>query len=170
MLTTIPMNAATIRAPVPSDLAAMLALNNAHEKELGALNAEQLERLVGISFHTRIGDRADGFIIALEQGADYASPNYRWFSERFVRFAYIDRVVVGASARKSGLGRKFYEDVVNAALTAGHGILACEVNSDPPNPVSDAFHAALGFEEIGRARIVERGKTVRYLVRTLREN
>jgi predicted GNAT superfamily acetyltransferase len=37
---------------------------------------------------------------------------------------------------------------------------------DPPNPVSDAFHRALGFTEIGRAALAN-GKTVRYLEREL---
>jgi predicted GNAT superfamily acetyltransferase len=145
----------------------MLALNNAHAAELGALTPEALSHLVDVSFRTRVADAGDAFIIALEQGADYQSPNYRWFSERFPRFAYIDRVAVAPSARKKGIGRAFYFDLIEAALRAGHDILACEVNSDPPNPVSDAFHVALGFQEIGHARIVERGKTVRYLTRRL---
>src|ERR1700678_1240817 len=136
-----------------SDLRHMLALNNAHAAELGALTREALAHLVDVSFRTRVADAGDAFIIALEQGADYASPNYRWFGERFPRFAYIDRVVVAAGARKKGLGRAFYFDLMRAALRAGHDVLTCEVNSDPPNPVSDAFHSALGFQEIGRARI-----------------
>lgn len=159
-----------LRAPTLSDLTAMLALNNAHAAELGALTREALSHLVDVSFRTRVADGGDAFIIALEQGADYASPNYRWFAERFPRFAYIDRVAVAASARKKGLGRAFYFDLMQAALRAGHGVLTCEVNSDPSNPVSDAFHSALGFQEIGRARIEERGKTVRYLVKPLRED
>jgi predicted GNAT superfamily acetyltransferase len=158
-----------LREPTSSDLAPLLALNNAHAAELGALTAEQFAHLVGISFRTRINDTAEAFLIALEQGADYASPNYLWFSERFDRFAYIDRVAVAASARRQGLARAFYLDLIDAALAHGHEVLTCEVNSDPPNPVSDAFHAALGFTEIGRARIAERGKTVRYLVKPLRD-
>jgi predicted GNAT superfamily acetyltransferase len=159
-----------LRASTSSDLPLMLALNNAHAAELGALTPDALSRLVDISFRTRVADNCDAFVIALEQGADYTSPNYRWFSERFPRFAYIDRVAVAASARKKGLGRAFYCDLIEAAQDAGHDILACEVNCDPPNPVSDAFHAALGFREIGRARIVERSKTVRYLILPLRED
>ena len=156
-----------LRTPTPSDLPALLALNNAHAAELGELTPDQLARLFDISFRSRVAGAADGFVIALEQGADYGSPNYRWFGERFSRFAYIDRVVVAAGARKAGVGRAFYGDLIEAALRAGHDILACEVNIEPPNPTSDAFHATLGFREIGRARIAERGKTVRYLVRPL---
>jgi len=159
-----------LRAPTPSDLPALLALNNAHATELGALSGEALAHLVDISFRTRMTDGADAFVIALQQGAKYESPNYRWFAERFTRFAYIDRVVVAASARKAGVGRALYYDLIEAALRAGHDILACEVNVEPPNPASDAFHAALGFQEIGRMRIVERNKTVRYFVRPLRED
>ena len=42
-------------------------------------------------------------------------------------------------------------------------ILCCEVNIDPPNPVSDAFHAFFGFVEVGWAFLPDRGKSVRYL-------
>jgi predicted GNAT superfamily acetyltransferase len=37
----------------------------------------------------------------------------------------------------------------------------------PPNPASDAFHAALGFAEVGSARLFDGMKTVRYLARPL---
>ena len=70
-------------------------------------------------------------------------------------------------------GRTVEVDAVLArpdVLSLRIGNRACEVNCDPPNPVSDAFHAALGFREIGRARIVERSKTVRYLILPLRED
>jgi predicted GNAT superfamily acetyltransferase len=39
----------------------------------------------------------------------------------------------------------------------------CEVNATPPNPASDAFHARLGFEEIGAAHLKK--KTVWYFSR-----
>jgi uncharacterized protein len=45
--------------------------------------------------------------------------------------------------------------------------VVCEVNSDPPNPVSDAFHLAMEFIEVGRAAIRQGSKTVRYLAREL---
>ena len=45
--------------------------------------------------------------------------------------------------------------------------VVCEVNREPPNPASDAFHAALGFSEVGLAAIHGGSKTVRYLARAL---
>ena len=36
-----------------------------------------------------------------------------------------------------------------------------------PNPASDAFHAALGFSEVGGGAIHGGAKTVRYLTRVL---
>ena len=44
--------------------------------------------------------------------------------------------------------------------------MTCEVNSDPPNPASDVFHAAMGFSVTGEA-LLDNGKTVRYMARLL---
>jgi predicted GNAT superfamily acetyltransferase len=45
-------------------------------------------------------------------------------------------------------------------------MICCEVNLDPPNPASDAFHASLGFHEIGSAAM-SNGKVVRYLTKVI---
>ena len=150
-----------------ADLAAMLALNNAHATELGPLDSGSLARLVAIAMQVRIAGAMDGFLIGLDETADYASPNFLWFRARFDRFAYIDRVVVAEAARGRGIARALYEDFFAAARTAGQARVTCEVNYDPPNPTSEAFHAALVFEEIGRATLADRGKSVRYLSRAL---
>jgi predicted GNAT superfamily acetyltransferase len=39
--------------------------------------------------------------------------------------------------------------VVDAARAAGRAEVTCEVNLDPPNPGSEAFHARLGFKQVG---------------------
>jgi hypothetical protein len=57
--------------------------------------------------------------------------------------------------------------VFSQASNAGHDRIVCEVNLHPPNLASDAFHAALGFVEVGKAVIEGGEKTVRYLSRTL---
>jgi len=105
--------------------------------------------------------------MAFDQDADYDSPNYLWFRERYPRFVYVDRIVVAPAMRKCGLANRLYEDLFRVAKDAGHDRVVCEVNSDPPNPASDAFHAALGFVEVGHASIHGGTKTVRYLARPL---
>lgn len=150
--------------------AAALALTAAHEVETGPLDASALAGLLGMACAAPAlaeGDALLGFAIALPPGAAYASPNYAWVAARLDRFAYVDRVIVAPAARGRGVGRALYAAVGDAARAAGLARIACEVNLDPPNPGSDAFHAALGFREIGTAHLPDRGKTMRYLVRDL---
>ena len=146
---------------------AMLALNNAHARQLSWLEPERLEQLVEQAFLARrIGD-LDAFMLALDQDARYDSPNFLWFCARYPRFVYVDRIVVAASARGRGCARRLYRDLFEHALRTGHERVVCEVNSSPANPESDAFHAALGFVEVGAASIHGGSKTVRYLLHTL---
>ena len=147
--------------------AALLALNNAHAQELSWLEPERLQHLVCESFYARrIGD-LDAFLIAFDQDARYDSPNFLWFRERYPRFVYVDRIVTAASARGRGYAQQLYFDLFERAARAGHERVACEINLSPPNPGSDAFHAALGFAEVGSAAIHGGAKTVRYLARAL---
>ena len=141
----------------------ILALNNAHATELSWLDAPRLRQLVERAFFMRgIGD-AEAFLIAFDQDADYDSPNFLWFRDRFRRFIYVDRIAVAPAARGRGHARRLYGELFEAARRSGHERIVCEVNSDPPNPASDAFHAALGFERVGPAVLPGGLKTVRYL-------
>jgi hypothetical protein len=156
-----------LRAPGPDDIDVLLALSNAQEREIGIFTRAAFVELVGLSFRTRMTPARDAFLVALAERAPENAPNYRWFAARFARFVYIDRVVVAENARRNGFARLLYDDLFQAAAGAGYDCVCCEVNSDPPNPVSDAFHAALGFAEVGRAWLPDRGKAVRYLMRTV---
>lgn len=149
------------------DEAAILALNNEHAAELSWLEAERLSFLLGEAFYTRrIGD-LEAFIMTFDQGANYDSPNFVWFRDCYERFIYVDRVVVAAHARGRGHARRLYQDLFEHAERAGHTLVTCEVNTDPPNPASDAFHAALGFAEVGDAVIHGGKKAVRYYARQI---
>ena len=151
----------------PAAEAAVLALNNEHAEELSWLEAPLLSELVTRAFYARrIGD-LEAFLLAFDQDADYDSPNFLWFRTRYPRFVYVDRIAVAASARGRGHARKLYEDLFASAKAAGFAIVVCEVNAEPPNPASDAFHAALGFQEVGQAQIHGGKKTVRYFARPL---
>jgi predicted GNAT superfamily acetyltransferase len=145
----------------------MLALNNSHAEELSWLERERLQDLVAQAFYARRLGNLDAFLIALDQDGHYDSPNFLWFRSRYPRFVYVDRIVVAPSARGLGCARRLYADLFNRAAEAVHDHIVCEVNQQPPNPASDALHAALGFTEVGSASIHDGSKTVRYLSRRL---
>jgi predicted GNAT superfamily acetyltransferase len=143
--------------------ARILALNNAHAVETSFLDEVRLARMLDEAFlATRIGD-VDAFLIVFDQQARYDSPNFAWFRARYPDFAYVDRIITCANARGCGYARALYQDLFEKAAARGHKRVVCEVNLDPPNPGSDAFHAALGFAEVGRQVLPGLGKTVRYL-------
>jgi predicted GNAT superfamily acetyltransferase len=147
----------------PRLLSTLHALNETYATELSSLSIKKLEFLIGTAFFSATIDAGDALVIACDQDTPYDSPNFLWFRERFPRFVYIDRVAVNASRRGAGLARQLYEAAFAAARAAGHTVIVCEVNYDPPNPASDAFHEKLGFEEVGRVHLAARGKGVRYL-------
>ena len=154
-----------IRALTPADIPWVLALNEANETETAPLEGDALAAMMAQAFQAAaIGQEA--FLLAFAPGASYASLNYRWFAARFAAFAYVDRVVVAEAARGKGFGRMLYEGLFAACAAHALPFVGCEVNIDPPNPVSDRFHAALGFAEIGRAELPN-GKIVRYLSRPI---
>ena len=97
--------------------------------------------------------KLDAFLLAFDQDAHYDSPNFLWFRARYPRFVYVDRIVVAIAARGRGYARRLYDDLFEHAAAAGHDRVVCEVNTQPPNPASDAFHAALGFVEVGTASV-----------------
>jgi uncharacterized protein len=145
----------------------LLVLNNAHAQELSWLEPERLQHLVKQAFVARRIGNLDAFMLALDQDAQYDSPNFLWFRARYPRFVYVDRIVVASTARGRGCARRLYHDLFEHAVRAGHERVVCEVNARPPNPESDAFHAALEFVEVGSASIHNDSKTVRYLSRAL---
>ena len=163
---------------IPSDLeAAILALNNANATELPWLDPQRLAALLGQAFYARRIGSVQAFLLAFDERADYDSPNYGhlrrqqdavlWFRERYPRFVYVDRVAVAQAARGRGFARRLYADLMQQAAAAGHTVVVCEVNANPPNPASDALHAALGFAEVGAASIHGGSKEVRYFARAI---
>src|SRR5690242_9198221 len=147
--------------------AQVLALNNAHAVETSMLDQARLRRMLEEAFlATRIGD-VDAFLIVFDERARYDSPNFAWFQARYPDFVYVDRIITGPNARGKGYARALYEDLFEKAAARGHKRVVCEVNLAPPNPGSDAFHAALGFVEVGRQVLPGSGKTVRYLSKNI---
>ncbi len=142
--------------------AELRALNNVNMQETSFLAKDEWRALVAASFAATCTTGAAALLIALDQDAEYGSVNFKWFQARRRRFVYVDRVVVSERARMQGLATCLYRDLFARARVAGHDHVVCEINLDPPNRGSDAFHGKMGFVEVGRAELRSGGKIVRY--------
>ena len=152
------------REMTADDLDWVLTLNEQHETELSPLDAPGLVDLGGSAFASLVSDPEAAFLISLSEVSDNTSPNFLWFRERYDQFVYVDRVCVSGEHRRKGLAGILYDSLFAEALMAGRTRICCEVNSDPPNPSSDAFHYTRGFEVVGERHLEDRNKTVRYMV------
>ncbi len=143
-----------IRSIEPTDLDRILQINEANVPEVGSVDGERMAFIVAespIALVADIGDDVVGFCLVLASDSTYDSVNYRWFTQRYDAFMYLDRVAVDSSARGRGVGSALYGEVDRQmAAIDGADHLALEVNVDPPNKVSLAFHARLGFSEVGQ--------------------
>lgn len=100
-----------------------------------------------------------GYLIAYSSTDPYNGEEFAWFKARDSSFLYIDQVAVAEQARRSGIGAELYRHAAEYVQQHNLSALVCEVNLNPPNPVSLAFHARCGFKEIGVLSISD-GRTV----------
>lgn len=159
-----------IRDAATRDFPAILALNAESVHFLSPLDEWRLQHLHAQAAHHRIVEiegAVAAFLLVLREGADYDSPNYRWFAQRHSRFLYIDRIVVAANRQGHGLAAMLYNDLLAFANTAGVETLTCEFDLDPPNPASAKFHARHGFREVGTQWLGGGKKQVSLQARTL---
>ena len=141
-----------LRPALDADGESLLGLNLASEAVLSPLTAARLASLIGQAWYQRVAcldGHVQAFLIALGPGADYDSPNYRWFAQHYDDFVYVDRVVVAAPARQAGLASLLYEDLMASARAGGIARITCEVDIEPPNAASLRFHERFGFAQVG---------------------
>ena len=144
--------AVDLRPLTDADGDAVLALNEEVVHKLAPMDEAAYRWYLGtveVSWAAEVDGAFAGFVLVLGPGHDYESENYRWFSERWDDFWYLDRVAVAASARRRGVGAAIYDALQAKAAEDGRPILL-EVNVEPPNEASLAFHEARGFREVGR--------------------
>ena len=143
---------ANVRNANQSDFEAILALNDAEVQHTSPMSLAQLEHLSQMAGYFKVAvvdGQVAAFLIALREGAPYQNDNYGWFSTRFPRFLYVDRVAVGRPFAGRGLGSTMYGDLFAFARQGFVPIITCEYNIIPPNPGSRFFHDKHGFKELG---------------------
>ncbi len=140
-----------IRDAAPADYPALVVMNDAAIPAMNALEPEYFAWLVAHAAYFRVAEDAEGvagFHLCLPSGVGYDSGNYEWFTERYDRFLYLDRVVVAEHARNRGIGAALYADL-HAWVVGRYPRITLEVNERPPNPGSQRFHERLGYRRVG---------------------
>lgn len=160
---------ATVRPLVDGDLPAVTALNAANMPAVGPLDDDRI-RLFRAEATWWVGVLAGRLVatfVGMREGSDYASPNYRWFSERYDDFLYVDRIALVSEARGQGWGPALYALFESMAVDRGVPVMAAEVNTVPRNDRSLRFHDIAGFVEVGRCQPYGGDEEVAMLVKML---
>lgn len=161
--------AVTIRDVREHDLDSIIALNNNAGTTILPLNVGGLHWFYDHAPYFRVAEvdgELAGFLVGFTHGSDHDSPNYRWFSDHYAQFAYIDRIVVARPQRGLGLGRIFYADMTSFAEVRVP-LLTCEVFLEPRDDVSLLFHGTYGFQEVGQQMMDKVDRRVSLLAKPL---
>lgn len=139
-----------------ADLDAAHVINVANVPEVGDVTLERLawlHEMTAISTGVFANDGSMlGFCMVFPPDTAYDSVNYTWFMERGDDAYYLDRVAFSQAARRQGLGTRLYDAVEQRIRVESREIrrLTLEVNTNPPNAASMAFHTGRGYLEVGR--------------------
>jgi predicted GNAT superfamily acetyltransferase len=151
----------------PTDYPEILSLNTNAVPDVNLIDATILASLHDQALALLVArDRRDGqiagFLLILDEAADYASVNYLFFKEHYPAFVYVDRIVVGPDHQRLGIGKRFYQQLFELGADKP---AACEVNVYPMNEQSLTFHRQLGFETVGEQETEGGSKRVALLLR-----
>jgi len=154
------------RRLLASDLPDVWEINQQNVPAVGEEHIDSLGEIVEMS-ELALGvvesDRLVGFCLILPPDTSYDSPNYRYFSDRFADFAYLDRVAFRAAHQGKGLGSALYREIESRLARP---LLTLEVNVVPPNEGSMRFHLRSGFVELEQKE-TRPGKVVSLMVKQL---
>lgn len=157
----------TLRCANAGDVPDIIAANNAETPAVSELDVAAVNTLIEVADAALVAEVEDafaGFVFALPSGIeDFHARNYRWFEEHLDDYLYVERIVVADGNQGRGIGRTFYDHLLDTT-TRGH--LVSEVNTDPRNDASLAFHDRFGFEAIGELTYGD-GITCAKLARTI---
>ena len=141
----------TISETISDELPLIVKMNQEALPAVSSVNINDMNHFLTIVDYfcsIKIEKKLVGFLIALSPGKEYHSVNYKWFEKRFDSFMYVDRIVIDPSYQGNGLGKGFYNDLVDFSNNKTDRI-TCEVNIRPKNEGSMIFHEKYGFVQVG---------------------
>ena len=112
----------------------VLSSNSLNEPQVGFLDKEKLQSLLNQSNYCKVAfynNEPAGFLLCLPEDVDYGSLNYKWVSERYSNFIYIDRISVIEKFQNVNIGTALYTDLGYFSIEKGYDTILCEVNIMP---------------------------------------
>jgi predicted GNAT superfamily acetyltransferase len=156
------VDALTMRPAQDQDFERIIAINQAGQPGVSPLALAELaaiEASASLFEVAEIDRELVGYVIAYADTNVYDGEEFNWFKRHFTHFLYIDQIAIAQSARRAGVGARMYQLLEQRAYARALTTLTCEVNLEPPNPVSLAFHTRQRFIEVGTLATTD-GRTV----------
>ena len=141
-----------IRPLASTDCEEVLRINAESQPGVAHLDRTEFERLVRLKNEHLVMEGAEGglvgYLLAFPSGTPYDGEEFLLLTKTLLdSFIYIDQVAVGAGGRRMGTASRLYQAVETVAQRRAIQVLCCEVNLNPPNPGSFAFHRSKGFSQ-----------------------
>ncbi|WP_130388057.1 GNAT family N-acetyltransferase [Kribbella sp. VKM Ac-2569] len=135
-----------------ADLGAVLALNASAAGLVDPLNPDRLDWLRLIAAHAVVVDLDDvpaGFVLTFTPGSAYDGLAFEAFTQTYAdRFLLIERIVIAAEHRRTGIATQVYRAIERAAKPFDRTVAAVPTDT----PAID-FHHARGYIEVAKQRL-----------------
>ncbi len=152
-----------------SDIDTIVSINESAIPAVNYVSYNEFEWFFHRKLYFKIAENShgaiSGFLLVLPSGLEYKSLNYKWFSSKYDKFAYIDRIVVMDKFKKNGIGKSLYLDLEKNI--SDYELIACEFNIKPPNPTSKKFHESLSYENVGYQLTENETKKVSLMIKKI---
>jgi uncharacterized protein len=161
----------SIREIRSGDLEAVRRINAESSPGVSFLAMDSLVRLTAgatLAWVAAAGQDIAAYLIGFAAEAIYDGEEFAWFKQRRRDFIYVDQIATATSFRGQGIGRMLYSEVEGWAASRSCRAVSCEVNLEPPNPQSLAFHRRCGFIEVGSLKTKD-GRWVVLLQKDVRD-
>jgi uncharacterized protein len=120
---------------------------------LDSIAATALLSAADIAWVAEIDGRLAGYLVGFLSTSNYDGEEFSWFKKSRNGFVYVDQIAIASPFRGHGIGRHLYTELFRWSLDNTCSTVVCEVNLQPPNPASLAFHERCGFSRVGQLAV-----------------